>query len=100
MNDETLNLAEAATYLKLGLEAAQELFKAGDLPGVSLNQKHTLFLRTDLDAWIREKARRQSEERRAGFKPDDRAAAATRRRTTRRGAPKPDLDKNEARAKA
>lgn len=62
---DTLNLAEAAEFLKLGYVATKELFDSGVLPGVSLNQKHTVFLRTDLETWLRETARRQAAERRA-----------------------------------
>ncbi len=97
MAPETFNLAEAARYLKLGYEATQALFEQGILPGVSLNQKHTVFLRADLDAWIHETARRQAEERRCGVLPTDRAVASPRARRTRRGMPKPDLDANERR---
>ena len=100
MTADTLNLAEAAAYLKLGYEATQELFETGVLPGVSLNQKHTLFLRASLDDFIRETARRQSTERRAGIKPADRAAASPRGRATRRGLPKPELDASERQAQA
>lgn len=98
MHAETLNLAEAASYLKLGFEATQELFETGVLPGVSLNQKHALFLRTSLDDFIRETARRQSAERRAGIKPTDRAAASPRGRANRLGQPKPNLDNSERQA--
>jgi hypothetical protein len=98
MPPETMNMAEAAAYLKLGIEATQGLFETGVLPGVSLNQKHTLFLRASLDEFIRETARRQSEQRRNGIQPPDRAAASPRGRATRRGLPKPDLDANENRA--
>lgn len=44
MAPDTMNLAEAAEYLKLGYIATKELFDSGTLPGVSLNQKHTVFL--------------------------------------------------------
>lgn len=61
---DTLNLQEASDYLKLGYQATKELFERGDLPGISLNLKHTLFLKSDLDDYIREKAREQQEARR------------------------------------
>lgn len=95
---ETMNLTEAAAYLKLGYEATAALFESGQLPGVSLNQKHTLFLRASLDEFIRETARRQSEQRRNGILPPDRAAASPRGRASRRGMPKPTLDVNERQA--
>lgn len=92
---DTMNLAEAAAYLKLGYEATAALFESGQLPGVSLNQKHSLFLRDDLDTFIRETARRQSSDRRAGLRPTDYAAASPRGRANRRGMQKPDLDASE-----
>lgn len=84
---ETMNLAQAAAYLHLGYEAAKKLFRAGQIPGVSLNQKHTVFLREDLANWLHERAREQSEARR--LEHERQHAPRTRRR---RGAPLPDLD--------
>jgi len=97
MSQDTMNMAEAAEYLKLGYMATKELFDTGMLPGVSLNQKHTVFLRADLDGWIREMSRRQAAERREGAKPTERATAQTARQ--RRGS-KPDLSRYEAWATA
>jgi hypothetical protein len=93
---ETLNLAEAAEYIKLGYEATKLLFETGVLPGASMNQKHTVFLREDLDAWIRETAKRQAEERRAGGRTQEQATAQARRGRPRR--PLPDLDRAERKA--
>jgi hypothetical protein len=56
----TLSLAEAAVFLRLGLKSTRKLFDAGELPGVSLNQKHVVFLRSDLERYLREKAIEQS----------------------------------------
>ncbi len=61
---ETLNLVEAAAYLKIGLNTARRLFVGGEIPGLSLNQKHVVFLKSDLAAFIHEQAIRQSAERR------------------------------------
>jgi hypothetical protein len=61
-----LNLAEAAKFLKLGYESTKELFERGELPGTSLNQKHVVFLRDDLIAYLRITARQQAAERRGG----------------------------------
>jgi len=94
---ETYNLAEAAEYLKLGYEATKELFDSGVLPGVSLNQRHTVFHRADLEAFLRETARRQAAERRANIKPEDRVAARPRATGKARGAVPPDLSIYERR---
>jgi excisionase family DNA binding protein len=85
---ETLTLAEAADYLKLGINSTRELFDAGELPGVSLNQKHAVFLRDDLREYLHRLAQVQSADRRIGDAPS-RPVAPKRRR----GAPLPDLDK-------
>lgn len=77
---DTLNLAEAAEYLRLGYEATRELFERGELPGLSLNQKHVVFLRSELEAYIRETGRRQAAERRQGIKPAEHAATPRRAR--------------------
>ena len=67
---DTLSIAEAAQYLRLGLKATRALFDRGELPGVSLNAKHTCFLRSDLEDYVRRTAREQSAAR-------QRAALAT-----------------------
>lgn len=51
-NDETLDLEQASDYLHLGRDATRELFDRGELPGVSLNQKHLVFRRPALDAFL------------------------------------------------
>lgn len=69
MDNATLNIEEAAAYLKLGQKAFRALFESGDIPGVSINQKHTVFLRSELDDWIRRMGREQSAARRTGPQP-------------------------------
>lgn len=64
MDNSTLNIEQAAAYLKLGQKAFRALFEAGDIPGVSINQKHMVFLKSELDDWIRRMGREQSAERR------------------------------------
>jgi hypothetical protein len=80
LDGETLDLAEAARYMKIGYEAMKELYESGQIPAASLNQKHVVFLREDLRAYIREVARRQAAERRSGIKPTEHAAAPRRPR--------------------
>lgn len=50
--------------LRLGLESMKELIDQGALPAVRLNQKHTVLLRSDLLAFIRDEGRRQAKARR------------------------------------
>jgi hypothetical protein len=95
MTQETFNLAEAAEYLKLGYEATKELFDAGVLPGASLNNRHTVIHHSDLEAFLRETARRQAEERRRNIQPTDRAAAPIRRKHEQHAKKLPDLKKYE-----
>lgn len=93
----TLNLEEASKFLKLGYEATRELFERGEIPGASLNQKHVVFLLSDLEMYIRDTAKRQAAERRQGIKPVDHAAAGKRPR--QRGQ-LPNLEAAEAQANA
>lgn len=61
-NDDTFSLEQAAEYLHLGRDATRQLFDTGDLPGVSLNQKHLVFRRAALDAFL---ARMEAEQTKA-----------------------------------
>ncbi len=96
-NDETLGLEQAATLLHLGLEAMKDLVREGAVPALQLNQKHTVLLRADLLAYVREEGRKQAEQRRrmrkgGNTQPVDAASSRTRRAR----APKPDLSRYEA----
>jgi hypothetical protein len=90
--DDTLDLAEAARYMKLGYEAMRELFQSGQIPGASLNQQHVVFLRDDLRAYIAQLGRKQAAERRSGIKPSEHAATRRPRHW------RPDLDAAERNA--
>lgn len=74
---DTLDLEEAAAYLKLGVEHTRTLFNSGQIPGLSLNQKHIVFLRRDLADFIREHARNQMMARAIGFRRRDKSATLT-----------------------
>lgn len=63
-NDPTMDLQQAATFMHLGLEAMKKLVDSGDVPALSLNQKHTILLRDDLIDYVREQGRKQAEKRR------------------------------------
>jgi hypothetical protein len=93
---ETLDLAEAARYMKIGYEAMRQLFETGQIPGASLNQQHVVFLRDDLREYIAHLGRKQAAERRSGIKPLEHAATPPRRRRNFI----PDLDAAERKAAA
>lgn len=61
---ETLTVDEAAELIFLGRDAMKELIDTGVVPAVRCNQKHTVMLREDLLAYVREEGRRQAEARR------------------------------------
>lgn len=86
---DTLDLKGAAEYLHLGVRATRKLFEDGELPGLSTNQKHCVFLRADLEEYVRTTARRQAEQRRI-----TKLRAESRPRRGRR-APLPNLDSLE-----
>ncbi|MGV8959241.1 MAG: helix-turn-helix domain-containing protein [Stenotrophomonas sp.] len=60
---DTMGLEQAAEYLRLGRDSTHALFDAGVLPGVSLNQKHLVFRRTALDAFLAATELQQQKER-------------------------------------
>lgn len=94
---DTMGLEQAAKYLRLGRDATRSLFELGDLPGVSLNQKHLVFRRVALDSWLAQKE--MERERSLGGRSRPAAIAKPVHRTAsaiyRRGAP-PDLRPYEA----
>lgn len=99
-NSPTMGLQQSANFLRLGLEAMKDLVANGEVPAVVLNQKHTVLLREDLIAYVREEGRKQAEKRRklaASRAPEPSAGsstATTRRARPRRG-PLPDLGRYE-----
>ncbi|WP_458068697.1 hypothetical protein [Rhodanobacter sp. BL-MT-08] len=99
-NDATLDLKQGAEFLHLGVEAMRELVQNGEVAALVLNQKHTVMLRSDLIGYIREKGRKQAEERRnkRKAKPEHREPAAPRQ-AARRGRVLPNLDTYEAATK-
>lgn len=60
---DTMGLEQAAEYLRLGRDATRDLFDRGELPGVSLNQKHLVFRRVALDRFLADMEVRQAAER-------------------------------------
>lgn len=64
-NDDTMDLQEAAAFMKCGLRAMRELVDTGEVPALQINQKHTLLLRADLISYVHEQGRAQAAKRRA-----------------------------------
>lgn len=52
MANETMTPAEAAEYLRLGVETVKRKARAGELPACKTGRKW-LFLRSELEAWLR-----------------------------------------------
>lgn len=100
-NSPTIGIDEAATILRCGVRAVQELVESGELPALELNQRHTVLLREDVIEYVRKRAREQAHERklqhaRRKAKPVvPSAAAATSRGPGRRRKALPDLTSYE-----
>lgn len=80
-NDPTMDLEQAAAFMHLGYKAMKELVDSGEVPALSLNQKHTILLREDLITYVREQGRKQADKRRERKQPPaapTRAAPVTR----------------------
>ena len=101
-NDDTMDLQQAADFMKCGLRAMRKLVDNGAVPALQINQKHTLLLRADLISYVREQGRAQAAKRRArkvGTPAPGtiRIVNAPRHRRGSKG-PKPDLDAYEVTA--
>lgn len=96
---DTLDLEQAARLMRLGRDAMKELVDNGEVAALSCNQKHAVLLRTDVLDYIRERGRKQAEERRsrASGKPKASAApqGAGKQPTGPRTPALPDLDRYE-----
>jgi hypothetical protein len=98
-NDPTMGLEEAANFLHIGLASMKQLVASGAVPAVQLNQKHTVLLREDLVAYVREEGRRQADERRARHRRPL-AATATSKPTRKARTLPPDLSRYESKPEA
>lgn len=94
-NDPTMDLQQAADFLHLGFKAMKALVDSGEVPALSLNQKHTIVLREDLIAYVRDEGRAQAARRRAGkaHNPDPGLPPTRHRRGSKTA--KPNLDPYE-----
>ena len=97
-----LTIGESARLVRVGEESFREVVDRGDVPAVSLNQKHTVCLRDDLLEWLRQLGRKQAEERRLRHQgnrakqdpPEAKRVPRPPRSSPRRQAP-PDLRRYE-----
>ncbi len=65
---ETIDSDECAALLRCTSEQVEELARAGEIPGLKIGRSW-LFVRSDLLAYLAEKARREADERRAKRQP-------------------------------
>lgn len=93
--EPTLDLQQAADFLHLGYKAMKELVDSGEVPALSLNQKHTIVLRDDLIAYVRDEGRAQAARRRAGKARAVEPPAPSMGHRRPRGNQKPNLDAYE-----
>lgn len=63
MSKETICSAEVAELLNCTEEQAEELTRKGEIPGTKFG-KSWIYVRSDLLAYVAERARREAEERR------------------------------------
>lgn len=64
MTKETISASEVAQLLNCTEEQAEELTRRGEIPGTKFG-KSWIYVRSDLLAYVAERARREAEERRA-----------------------------------
>lgn len=95
---ETLDIKEAAAMLHLGYDAMKDLIDVGAVPALVLNKKHTVMLRDDLIAYVRDEGRKQAEDRRRKQIPARAFAPKAKNTPPRRERFRIDLDAMEARA--
>ena len=88
---DTMDLEQAAEYLRLGRDATRALWQRGELPGVSLNQKHLVFRRVALDKFLADVELQQTRERAALTR--SMGAANDPAPSGRQRGQKPDLDR-------
>ena len=63
MSKETITAADVAELLSCTEEQAEELTRRGEIPGTKFG-KSWIYVRSDLLAYVAERARREAEERR------------------------------------
>lgn len=63
MSGETINAEQCADLLQCHVETAEEMTRKGELPGIKIGRTW-IYVKSDLLAYLAEKARRDAEERR------------------------------------
>ncbi len=76
---ETIGSDECAALLRCTPEQVEEMARAGDIPGLKIGRSW-LFMRSDLLAYLAEKAREEAQERRAKRQPTVMSIIKPRRR--------------------
>lgn len=87
MQKETIRAAEVAELLNCTEEQAEELTRKGEIPGTKFG-KSWIYVRSDLLAYVAERARREAEERRKGRAGTQRLTPTISRRKTPPALPK------------
>lgn len=85
---EAMSLAEAASFIRIGVDALRALIFEGLVPALSLNQKHWVLLRSDLIDFVRATARQQQLHRRSLAEEGRRTEMPDELRPRRRGRPR------------
>lgn len=65
---DIIDSLDCASLLRCTTEQVEELARAGEIPGLKIGRSW-LFVRSDLLAYLAEKARREADERRAKRQP-------------------------------
>lgn len=77
--NETINSESCAELLHCTPEQVEELARAGEIPGLKLGRSW-LFVRSDLLAYLAEKARQEAQERRSKRQPSANCVTETKPR--------------------
>ncbi|WP_431509793.1 helix-turn-helix domain-containing protein [Variovorax sp. DAIF25] len=81
MASETIDSEECAEILRCTAERVEEMARAGDIPGLKIG-RNWLFVRSDLLAYLAEKAREEAQARRLKRSPHAPVPLARPRRQT------------------
>ncbi|WP_374335291.1 helix-turn-helix domain-containing protein [Methyloversatilis sp.] len=86
--DVTLDLIECAYFLRVDKSTAQELASSGELPGAKIGRSW-VFLRSDLESYLRREVQRQQAERKSSAKIDESFESAEVRAAEKKKAGRP-----------
>ncbi len=77
MSIKTHNLESAAEYMGCSKDALMDLANIGAIPAAKIAGRPWVFIEDDLDAYLKEQVRQQTEERRNAFLSGNRAKVPT-----------------------